>query len=232
MSVLSNLTNKADIYKPCAASNPTWTSEVNTIALSVVDSATISINASSWEERKGVHERVAKGIVAKLNASTYKDGYLFKSLAYLPFGDDGQHAFLSLPVGAEDVLRNESKLVKYVVSRYRQRAVQSLAFLREKWDAIENKGDQILDATFSTSASKLLKRIEEVENRFETDIKGAFLSAGGFRALVALRCGYEFVWYELGYRYFPAGFASGGYTLGTKQDNKYKYNCGQIVFFP
>lgn len=74
MSVLSNLTNKADIYKPCAASNPTWTSEVNTIALSVVDSATISINASSWEERKGVHERVAKGIVAKLNASTYKDG--------------------------------------------------------------------------------------------------------------------------------------------------------------
>ncbi|KAH7706453.1 hypothetical protein AAVH_26329 [Aphelenchoides avenae] len=84
----------------------------------------------------------------------------------------------------------------------------------------------------STSASNLSKRIEEVEKRFEKDIGGPFLSADGFRALVAMRCGYEFVWYELGYRYFPAGFATDGYTLATKQDNKYKDNCGQIVFFP
>lgn len=72
--------------------------------------------------------------------------YIFKALAYLPFTDDGQHGFLSLPVGAEDIIRNESKLVKYVVSRYRKRAAKSLELLREKWEAIKEKGTQILDA--------------------------------------------------------------------------------------
>ncbi|KAH7693100.1 hypothetical protein AAVH_39870, partial [Aphelenchoides avenae] len=139
--------------------------------------------------------------------------YYFKALAYLPFTDDGQHAFMRLPVGAEHVIRNESKLVKYVVSRFPKRADQAL--IRAKWDAIETKGNET-----------------EFENRFKTDIDGAFLSAGGFRALVALRCGYEFVWYELGYRYFPAGFATGDYVLATKQGNKFKSNCGQIVFSP
>ncbi|KAH7699610.1 hypothetical protein AAVH_33285, partial [Aphelenchoides avenae] len=158
--------------------------------------------------------------------------YYFKALAYLPFADDGQHAFVRLPSGAEDVLRNESKTVKYVVSRFSKRANQSLALIKAKWNAIEEKGNQILDATFSTKASNLSKRIEEVENRFRKDIDGAFLSAGGFRALVALRCGYEFVWYELRYRYFPAGFATGEYVLATKQGNKFNSNCGQIVFFP
>ncbi|KAH7703113.1 hypothetical protein AAVH_29723 [Aphelenchoides avenae] len=137
---------------------------------------------------------------------------------------------MRLPVGAEDVLRNESKSVKYVVSRFPKRADQAL--IRVKWNAIEEKGNQILDATFSTKASNLAKRIEEVENRFRKDIDGAFLLVGGFRALVALRCGYEFVWYELGYRYFPAGFATGEYVLATQQGNKYSSNCGQIVFFP
>ncbi|KAH7715718.1 hypothetical protein AAVH_16899 [Aphelenchoides avenae] len=231
MSVLGNLSSKGDIYKPCAAGLDAWRAEVDEIATSVVHDAVNSINASSWRARQSVHDIVSKGIVKKLDASTYNDGYYFKALAYLPFSDDGQHAFMSLPVGAEDVLRNESKLVKYVVSRYRKRAVQSLANLRKKWDAIENKGTQILNAIFSTSVSSLSKRVEEVENRFMKDIDGPFLSAGGFRALVALRCGYEFVWYELGYRYFPAGFATGGYVLATKQDNTYKYNCGQIVFF-
>ncbi|KAH7712706.1 hypothetical protein AAVH_19943 [Aphelenchoides avenae] len=231
MGLLSNLSNNPENYKPCAADLAAWTSEVDAIATKVVDNATSSINPSSWEERQAVHEHVAKDIVAKLNASTYKDGYSFKGLAYLPFTDNGQYAFLSLPVGAEDVLRDQSKQVNYVVSRYRKRAVQTLAFIRKKWGAIETKGNQILDATFSTSTSDLSNRIGEVENRFKKDMKGSFLSAGGFRALVALRCGYEFKWYELGYRYFPAGFATDGYVLMTQQSNKYKYNCGQIVFF-
>ncbi|KAH7715716.1 hypothetical protein AAVH_16897 [Aphelenchoides avenae] len=232
MSLLDNLTDKADIYKPCTASYPAWTTEVQAIGISVVGNATRSINASTWQAREPVHELVANGIVTKLNGSTYSDGYYFKALAYLPYADDGQHGFLSLPVGAEDVLRNESKLVKYVVSRYRKRAVHSLDLPRANWVALQKKGNEILDATFSTSTSNLSKRVEEVENRFMKDIDGPFLSAGGFRALVALRCGYEFVWYELGYRYFPAGFTTDAYVLTTKQDNKYKYNCGQIVFFP
>lgn len=72
--------------------------------------------------------------------------YNFTVLAYLPFADAG-HGFLSLPVGAEDVLRNESKMVNYVISRYRKRAVKPLVLLREKWYAIEKNGNEILDAT-------------------------------------------------------------------------------------
>ncbi|KAH7695187.1 hypothetical protein AAVH_37758 [Aphelenchoides avenae] len=232
MSVLGNLSSKPDIYKPCAAGFLSWTSEVDTIATKAVVNATSSINPSSWEARQSVHELAAKDIVAKLSGSTYNEGYYFKALASLAFTDEGHQGYLGLSVGAEDVVRNDSKLVKYVVSRYRKRADKLQNLLREKWDAIEEKGDRILDATFSTTAFNVSKRVEEVERRFEKEIGGAFLSADGFRALVALRCGYEFVWYELGYRCFPAGFATGGYTLATKQDNKYKYNCGQIVFFP
>ncbi|KAH7717395.1 hypothetical protein AAVH_15193 [Aphelenchoides avenae] len=51
-------------------------------------------------------------------------------------------------------------------------------------------------------------------------------------ALAALRCGYEFVWYELGYRYFPAGYATGKHILLTQGGNEYTDKCGQIVFFP
>ncbi|KAH7724265.1 hypothetical protein AAVH_08153 [Aphelenchoides avenae] len=51
-------------------------------------------------------------------------------------------------------------------------------------------------------------------------------------SLTALRCGYEFVWYQLGYRYFPAGYATGNYTLFTEGANKYSEKCGQIFFFP
>lgn len=73
--------------------------------------------------------------------------YYFKALASLAFTDEGHQGYLGLSVGAEDVVRNDSKLVKYVVSRYRKRADKLQNLLREKWDAIEEKGDRILDAT-------------------------------------------------------------------------------------
>ncbi|KAH7676165.1 hypothetical protein AAVH_41925, partial [Aphelenchoides avenae] len=58
--------------------------------------------------------------------------------------------------------------------------------------------------------------MEEVENQFFP-----FLTDDGFRAFAALRCGHEFVWYELGHRDFPAGFATGSYALFTQGDSKY-----------
>lgn len=68
--------------------------------------------------------------------------------------------------------------------------------------------------------------MEEVGKRF-----GPLLTEDGFWALAALPCGYNFVWYELGYRYFPAGYATGNHTLVTKTGNKYSEKCGQIIFF-
>lgn len=74
MSLLNNLSSKADIYKPCAASYPAWTSKVEAIVTYVISNATSSLNTSSWEDRQGLHKLVAQGIIAKLDASTYTDG--------------------------------------------------------------------------------------------------------------------------------------------------------------
>ncbi|KAH7708511.1 hypothetical protein AAVH_24233 [Aphelenchoides avenae] len=50
-------------------------------------------------------------------------------------------------------------------------------------------------------------------------------------AFVVVTCGYEFVWYELGYRYYLAAASTSPYTLTTGQDNVYSAKCGQIVLF-
>ncbi|KAH7706630.1 hypothetical protein AAVH_26144 [Aphelenchoides avenae] len=122
------------------------------------------------------------------------------------------------------VTQNEFKSVNYVVSRRTNDAVGDTI---SGWDAYKSKENEILEATFSTRATSLAKRIDDVEKRF-----GPFLKKDGFRALAVLRCGYAFVWYELGYRYFPADYATRNHTLFTQSGNKYSDKCGQIVFFP
>lgn len=55
---------------------------------------------------------------------------------------------------------------------------------------------------------------------------------GGFWSVAVIRCGYEFVWYELGYRYFTAGRTAGRvYVLTSHNDGKYDSSCGQIFLF-
>lgn len=53
-----------------------------------------------------------------------------------------------------------------------------------------------------------------------------------FPGVAAVRCGHEFVWYELAYRYFTAGRASGASFELSTNDTEYKPNCGQIFLFP
>ncbi|KAH7707974.1 hypothetical protein AAVH_24789 [Aphelenchoides avenae] len=69
-----------------------------------------------------------------------------------------------------------------------------------------------------------------------TDVIGseAFeVDKGGFSSVAVVRCGYEFVWYELGYRYFTSGRTAGGsFVLTSHNDGKYNRKCGQIVLFP
>lgn len=79
MFLLTNLSSKTESYKPCAPSYPAWFSEADAIAKHMVANVTPACNGVcdkplSWEDRRGIHETVAKGIVLKLNASTYSDG--------------------------------------------------------------------------------------------------------------------------------------------------------------
>lgn len=52
-----------------------------------------------------------------------------------------------------------------------------------------------------------------------------------FSAVVAVRCAYEFVWYELGWRYYKAAETTSEYVL-SRYDGEYNDACGQLIFFP
>lgn len=52
-----------------------------------------------------------------------------------------------------------------------------------------------------------------------------------FRSLLAVKCARMFVWYELGYHYFHAVWASHQYVIKV-QTSKYSPVCASFLFFP
>lgn len=56
-------------------------------------------------------------------------------------------------------------------------------------------------------------------------------SSDGLRAVVAIKCARHFVWYELGYQYFPAAYTEAP-TIRVDQPTTYSSNCGMLVLFP
>lgn len=53
-----------------------------------------------------------------------------------------------------------------------------------------------------------------------------------FPDVAVVRCGHEFVWYQLAYRFFTAGRTAGtSFELSTG-DTAYQRSCGQIFLFP
>ncbi|KAH7697947.1 hypothetical protein AAVH_34963 [Aphelenchoides avenae] len=68
---------------------------------------------------------------------------------------------------------------------------------------------------------------------FENSSKINVTGKGGFSAVAAVKCGRQFVWYELGYRYFAAaGVSNENYAITSGSVDSYNANCGQIMFFP
>ncbi|KAH7717120.1 hypothetical protein AAVH_15482 [Aphelenchoides avenae] len=53
----------------------------------------------------------------------------------------------------------------------------------------------------------------------------------GFSAFVAVKCSYDFVWYELGWRYYTAARTTSEYVL-EKNGGTFDENCGQLIFLP
>ncbi|KAH7691321.1 hypothetical protein AAVH_40165, partial [Aphelenchoides avenae] len=52
-----------------------------------------------------------------------------------------------------------------------------------------------------------------------------------FGGVAAVRRGYKFVWYQLGYTYFYAAYSSPDYKW-QKNGGAYDAECGQIFFYP
>ncbi|KAH7709037.1 hypothetical protein AAVH_23704 [Aphelenchoides avenae] len=57
------------------------------------------------------------------------------------------------------------------------------------------------------------------------------LEGTGFSAFVAVKCSYNFVWYELGWRYYTAARTTSEYVL-EKNSGTFNANCGQLIFLP
>ncbi|KAH7699588.1 hypothetical protein AAVH_33305, partial [Aphelenchoides avenae] len=73
------------------------------------------------------------------------------------------------------------------------------------------------------------KGSDELCGRLNATLKDVNTTA--FHGFAAVRCGYEFVWYELGYTYFYAAYSSTDYKW-QKKGGAYDAKCGQIFFFP
>lgn len=52
-----------------------------------------------------------------------------------------------------------------------------------------------------------------------------------FTAVLVIRCAYEFVWYELGWRYYEAAATTSEYVV-SRYDGDYNDACGQLIFLP
>ncbi|KAH7721349.1 hypothetical protein AAVH_11205 [Aphelenchoides avenae] len=72
-------------------------------------------------------------------------------------------------------------------------------------------------------ANQTWEKLNENENSKDAVLDDVFAKA--------VKCGYEFVWYELGYTYFYAAHSSTNYKW-EKKGGAYDAKCGQIFFFP
>lgn len=76
-----------------------------------------------------------------------------------------------------------------------------------------------------------VKGSEDLCGRLTAAFNDHDVNKTAFDGIAAVKCGYEFVWYELGYTYFYAAYSSTDYKW-QKKGGAYDAECGQIFFYP
>ncbi|KAH7708211.1 hypothetical protein AAVH_24544 [Aphelenchoides avenae] len=185
-----------------------------------------------WRDRVHAHQTIAQEIFSNI-AGKYANGtnpqIAFQVLVYLPYPKDtpGQHCLRSNKTGyfAEG---NQKNGVDYFIHYYRN-ASELNTCLEALWRKIRGNGQEILNAVFSPYTKDMCKEADE-------KIRGVVASSPDmdcdFPGVAAVRCGYQFVWYQLAYRYFTAGRTAGSSFELSTGDTAYERNCGQIFLFP
>ncbi|KAH7722984.1 hypothetical protein AAVH_09456 [Aphelenchoides avenae] len=164
--------------------------------------------------------------VSKYSKSRF-DGYAFQVLVSLlrekPRTDEYCHTIEN----NSSVHGYDEKGVNYFVKYYR---TENDGCANRLWtQKIQEKATDIVDAVFSTKNKNLCEKAKSDITEF---VPTAFSGRCGFSGVAAVRCGYQFVWYQLGYRYFTVGCTAGtNYTLTSANDGKYNSNCGQLFLF-
>lgn len=109
------------------------------------------------------------------------------------------------------------------------------AVLNARFTLIRSKGELVWNTIFKEKTDDLCGQVKKATANTELTRKGAVLcstddpACGGFTAVVAVRCAFEFVWYELGWRYYEAAATTSEYVL-SRYDGEYNDACGQLIF--
>ncbi|KAH7710736.1 hypothetical protein AAVH_21997 [Aphelenchoides avenae] len=194
---------------------------INQTSKEVLEGLKDKLNSQGWSGREEVHKQIVNETVDALRKNMRQINfvtYVFNALAYLPYDRDDQQCLFPKDKFADLGYRNLNFFVLCAnATRNAERACKDVKNRTVARDAV-------LDRVFAKSDEDLCKRLEAALN----DQK---INGNAFGGIAAVRCGYEFVWYELGYTYFYAAESSTDYRW-EKKGGAYDAKCGQIFFFP
>ncbi|KAH7714117.1 hypothetical protein AAVH_18512 [Aphelenchoides avenae] len=142
--------------------------------------------------------------------------YVFNAVAFLPFDRNDQKCIYKETDFVDAGYSNLNFFVRYVKKGEESTMQTAMKDSKGKKSAARNH-------VFGKNNGNLCDRLK-------TATKGDLNKFGG---IVAVKCGYEFVWYELAYEYFHAAASSvKGEATWETHNGSYDANCGQIFFFP
>ncbi|KAH7710727.1 hypothetical protein AAVH_21988 [Aphelenchoides avenae] len=189
---------------------------INQTVNEVLDKKKGKLDAKGWAGRQQYHEEIVNNTVDALSKNM--SNYVFNALAYLPYDREDQQCLFpknkSLNVG----YRNLNFFVLY--ANKERNAERACKDVKNRTAA----GDAVLDRVFAKSDEDLCERLKAA-------LSDQTININAFGGIAAVRCGYEFVWYELGYTYFYAAYSSTDYKW-EKKGGVYDSKCGQVFFFP
>ncbi|KAH7717121.1 hypothetical protein AAVH_15483 [Aphelenchoides avenae] len=193
------------------------------------------IGSLAWKERPALYEKIIEVVVAnlKVDKSIRVDGNGFEGVMYLPYdeADKSLHCAYSGDDGSFNgtIDRVANYFIKF------SRNAQDIRSLKQQWEKILADKNTILDSVFSGKDMDLCDRVLSALGKRSQRRKRASLAdsveSTGFSAFVAVKCSYDFVWYELGWRYYTAARTTSEYLL-EKNGGTFNSNCGQLVFLP
>ncbi|KAH7717335.1 hypothetical protein AAVH_15283 [Aphelenchoides avenae] len=185
-----------------------------------------------WDKRADKHQDIANKIYGKLFAlNETRYGVSFQVLVSL-LQDTAPNDMLCMESeskGNRHIQSFNSHGVSYFIQYFNTSDLS--AGLNATWEAITKNNADIVDAVFSSKTNDLCKAGKsEIEKAVDKKVFGL---EGGFSGWGVVRCGSQFVWYELGHRYFTVGRTAGpSFPLVSANDGTYNSNCGQIFLFP
>ncbi|KAH7698755.1 hypothetical protein AAVH_34148 [Aphelenchoides avenae] len=149
---------------------------------------------------------------------------------YLPYDMSNRRMHCAQAIDYGGYWGSIPEMVNYFV-KYTHTAVHAKTMkqkMKPKFAALEASKDSIVKAVFAGNHDNLCERV--VVALRDKAVSGS-IEGTGFSAFVAVRCAYDFVWYELGWRYYTAARTTSEYVLEAN-DGTFNANCGQLIFLP